>query len=54
MVKFVLIIFIITGERSDVIGAQLQMKAFECIQHAIEINQEGANRYAACMPLPKD
>ena len=54
MTKFILIIFIMTGERADVIGAQTQMKAFECIQQAREINTEGKNRWAACMPVVKD
>ena len=54
MTKFILIIFIMTGERADVVGAQLQMKAFECIKEARKINIEGSNRWAACMPVAKD
>ena len=54
MTKFVLIIFIMTGEKSDIISAQLEMKAYECIKQARIINTEGSNRYAACMPLAKD
>lgn len=54
MTKFVLIIFIMTGERATIIGAQMQMKAYECIKEAKNINTEGKNRWAACMPVAKD
>ena len=54
MTKFILIIFIMTGERADIVGAELEMKAFQCIQEARKINVEGKNRWAACMPVAKD
>ena len=54
LTKFILIIFIMTGERADIVGAELEMKAFQCIQEARKINIEGKNRWAACMPVAKD